>query len=125
MTKTAAMHAFFSSFGMSAYEQNGVPTGMDAPEFPYLTYQVATGSFGDEIALSFSLWYRGTSWVAANNKADEISRAIGGGGVFIRCDGGKIWIKRASPFAQSMGDPEDNMIKRKLLNITAEFLTAD
>lgn len=124
MTKEAALHAFYSSFGLKAYEENAVPTGDDAPDFPYLTYSVSSDSIGTDVALTASLWYRGTSWVQANAKAEEISRAIGGG-VFIRCDGGKIWIKRASPFAQSMGDPEDNMIKRKLLNITAEFLTAD
>jgi hypothetical protein len=57
--------------------------------------------------------------------AEEIAAAIGRGGVLLDCDSGKIWLKRGSPFAQSMGDPEDAMIKRKYLNITAEFLTAD
>ena len=40
-------------------------------------------------------------------------------------DGGVLWLKRGTPFAQSMGDETDDLIKRKYLNITAEFLTAD
>lgn len=125
MTKTAALHAFYSSFGLEAYEENAVPTGDDAPDLPYLTYNVSTDSIGTDVALTVSLWYRGTSWVQANAKAEEISRAIGMGGTVLPCDGGTIWIRRGTPFAQSMGDDSDDMIKRKYINITAEFLTAD
>lgn len=125
MTKEQALHAFWSAFELRAYEENAVPTDDDAPGFPYLTYSVATDSLGTDVALSASLWYRSTSWAACNAKEREISTRIGRGGVLLTCDGGKIWLRRGSPFAQSMGDPEDAMIKRKYLNITAEFLTAD
>lgn len=125
MTKEQALHKFYSSFGLIAYEENAVPAGIDAPEFPYLTYNVITDSFDSSVALSLSLWYRGTSWLAANAKSEEISKAIGRSGAVIRCDGGAIWLKRGSPFAQSMGDDTDDMIKRKYINITADFLTAD
>lgn len=125
MTKAAALHQFYSSFGLTAYEENAVPTGDNAPEFPYLTYNIITDCFDNEVALSCSLWYRSTSWVQANAKAEEIGKAIGRGGIIISCDGGAIWVKRGTPFAQSMGDPDDDLIKRKLINITAEFLTAD
>lgn len=125
MTKEAALHAFYSSFGLKAYEENAVPTGEDAPDFPYLTYSVSSDSIGTDVALTASLWYRGTSWVQANAKADEISRRIGRGGKILSCDGGAIWMRRGTPFAQSMGDESDDQIKRKYINITAEFLTAD
>lgn len=125
MTKEAAIHAFYSSFGLKAYEENAVPTGDDAPDFPYLTYSVSSDSIGTDVALTASLWYRGTSWVQANAKAEEISRRIGRGGKILSCDGGAIWLRRGTPFAQSMGDESDDQIKRKYINITAEFLTAD
>ena len=124
-TKAAALYDFWSSFVLPAYEENSVPTGDEAPFFPYITYSVATDSFGAEILLGASLWYRGSSWRDANAKAEEISDTIGGGGVFLKCQGGAIWLKRGTPFAQSMSDPEDSLIKRKILNVTAEFLTAD
>lgn len=124
-TKAAALYDFWSSFVFPAYEENSVPTGDEAPFFPYITYSVATDSFGAEILLGASLWYRGSSWRDANAKAEEISDTIGGGGVFLKCKGGAIWLKRGTPFAQSMSDPEDSLIKRKILNVTAEFLTAD
>lgn len=125
MTKAAAYQAFWESFGIPAYEENSVPSGDYAPDFPYITYEFLSDSLGSEVMLSASVWYRSTSWVDANKKADEIGAAIGRGGVIISCDGGGIWIKRGSPFAQSMGDEHDDMIKRKILNITAEYLTDD
>ena len=122
MTKAAAIYQFWNSFGLTAYEENTVPT--DAV-FPYITYQLVTDSFDREIPLTASIWYRSESWTAINAKAEEISQKISRGGKIISCDGGAIWMKRGNPFAQSMGDKSDDLIKRKYLNITAEFLTAD
>ena len=122
MTKAAAIYQFWSGFGLTAYEENAVPT--DAA-FPYITYQLVTDSFDREIPLTASLWYRSESWTAINAKTDEISQKISRGGKIISCDGGAIWLKRGQPFAQNMGDESDDLIKRKYLNITAEFMTAD
>ena len=122
MTKAAAIYQFWSSFGLTAYEENTVPT--DAA-FPYITYQLVTDSFDREISLTASIWYRSESWSGINAKAEEISQKISRGGKIIPCDGGAIWLKRGQPFAQSMGDESDDLIKRKYLNITAEFMTAD
>ena len=124
MTKAAALYNFWSGFGLPAYEETTVPTGDDAPAFPYITYQVVTDSFGSEVPLSGSVWYRSESWLQINAKAEEISEYIGRGGRLIPCDGGAIWLKRGQPFAQSMSDDADDMIRRKYINITAEFLTA-
>lgn len=124
-TKAATIYEFWNSFEMPAYEENSVPTGEDAPEFPYITYQLVTDSLGNEVAMSASIWYRGTSWVEANAKTEEVSQRIGRKGAVLDCNGGKVWIKRGTPFAQNMGDESDNLIKRKYLNITAEYLTAD
>ena len=122
MTKAAAIYQFWNSFGLTAYEENSVP---DDSAFPYITYQLVTGSFEREIPLAASIWYRSESWTAVNAKTDEISQKISRGGKVIPCDGGAIWLKRGQPFAQSMGDESDDLIKRKYLNITAEFITAD
>ena len=122
MTKAAAIYQFWSSFGLTAYEENTVPT--DAA-FPYITYQLVTDSFDREIPLSASLWYRSESWTGINAKTEEISQKISRGGKIISCDGGAIWLKRGQPFAQNMGDESDDLIKRKYINITADFITAD
>ena len=122
MTKAAAMYQFWNSFGLTAYEENTVPT--DAA-FPYITYQLVTDNFDREIPLTASLWYRSESWTAINAKTEEISQKISRGGKIISCDGGAIWLKRGQPFAQNMGDESDNLIKRKYLNIAVEFMTAD
>lgn len=125
MTKTAAIYDFWAGFGLRAFEENSVPTGKDAPEFPYITYQLITDSFGIVVAMTASLWYRDSSWVKANAKADEISEAIGYGGNVILCDGGSIWIKRGRPFAQRMGDASNKKIKRIYINVEAEYFSRD
>ena len=122
MTKAAAIYQFWSGFGLTAYEENTVP---EDAVFPYITYQLVTDSFDREVTATASLWYRGESWTDINAKTEEISQTISRGGKIIACDGGAIWMKRGQPFAQNMGDESDGLIKRKYLNITAEFMTAD
>lgn len=130
MTKAAAIYQFWNSFGIKAYEENTV---IDAdkegnpvnPAFPYITYQLVTDSFYLEVSTSASLWYRSESWTDINAKTEEIAKYIGLGGKIIKCDGGRIWIKRGQPFAQNMGDENDDLIKRKYLNLTFEFLTSN
>lgn len=121
MTKAAAIYQFWNSFGLTAYEENTVS---DDAKFPYITYQLVTDSFDREVQVTASLWYRSESWTAINAKTEEISQKISRGGKIIPCDGGAIWLKRGQPFAQNMGDESDDLIKRKYLNITAEFMTA-
>ena len=122
MTKAAEIYQFWSGFGLTAYEENTVP---EDAVFPYVTYQLVTDSFDREVAASASLWYRSESWVEINAKTEAVSAHIGLGGKIIKCDGGRIWIKRGQPFAQNMGDESDDLIKRKYLNLTFEFMTAN
>lgn len=122
MTKAAAIYQFWNSFGLTAYEENTV---LDDATFPYITYQLVTDSFDREVASTASLWYRGESWTDINAKTEEISQKISRGGKIISCDGGAIWLKRGQPFAQSMGDESDDQIKRKYINLVAEFMTAN
>ncbi len=125
MTKAGAIYNFWSQFGLDTYEENSVFDMEGKPDFPYLTYELNTDSFDGAIPLSCSLWYRSTSWVKANAKAKEISETIGQGGVLVPFSDGYIWITRGSPFAQNMGDSSDDLIKRVVINISAEFFTAD
>lgn len=126
MTKMQALYTFFSSFGLPAYEENSIYSPDVAPTMPYITYSVNTDSFGGgDIGLTCSVWYRSTSWKDLESKADEIAKKIGYGGIILTIDNGYIWLKRGSPFTQSMGDPSDDLVKRKYINISAEYLTAD
>lgn len=126
MTKESALYNFWNDFGIPAYEENAVFVLEKAPEFPYITYEVQTDSFdGGTLSLSASLWYRSTSWTDINAKKRKISERLGRNGVIISCDNGGIWITRGSPFAQNMGDDTDDMIKRVLINVSAQFITVD
>ncbi len=123
MTKGAALNQFFSSFGMPAYAATAVP---DDVTFPYLTYELITSAWdGGEVGLTVNLWFYTESEAIPNAKAEELSRAIGLGGKILRCDGGAIWLKRGSPWCQSLSDATSPTIKRRYINISAEYLTAN
>ena len=124
MDKFQAIDSFWSSFGLPAYDENTVPTGEDKPEFPYITYEASVSNLGYPVALSGSLWYYGPSWDSITAKLTEIQNELGMGGKVIPCDGGALWLKQGSPFAQRMADPTD-MVRRIYMNIEAEFLTAN
>lgn len=121
MTKAAALHQFFSSFGMTAYTATNVP---DDATLPYLTYELITSAWGEEpVGITVNLWFYTDSEKIPNAKADEVSRAIGRGGVRLKCDDGYIWLKRGSPWCQSLRDETDPAIKRRYINVTAEYQT--
>lgn len=121
MTKTAALQSFFESFGLDAYTTASVP---DEVMLPYLTYEPAVGAWGDgEYNILVNLWFYTTSEAIPNAKVQEISNYIGLGGIRIPCDGGSIWIKRGVPFAQAVKDDAAPGLKRRIINLDAEFDT--
>lgn len=121
MDKAQALYNFWAGFSLPAYDENRVP---EDAAFPRITYETNTDSFGAEIPLAASLWYKSTSWAEITQKAAEISRYIGMGGKIINIDGGALWIKRGSPFAQRTSGENDS-IRKIALNISAEFFTED
>lgn len=117
MDSIQALHAFWSSFGLPAYDESTVP---DNAQLPRITYSVSKGFFLEPVALSASLWYRTKSWQEITLKAEEIGESIGLSGKLLDFDGGKIWLVRGSPFYRRMTD-EDDSIRRIYFNIEAEF----
>lgn len=123
MTKGTAMHNFFSSFGIPAYASTSVP---EEAELPYLTYTPVFDSFsGAPTSITVDLWYRTESEAVPSAKAQEIAEAIGIGGKVLACEDGYIWLYRGTPWCQSLTDAEDPTVKRRYINVTAEFLTTN
>ena len=124
MTKAQALHQFWSAFDLTAIDESSAyDTQMSLPD-NYISYEVITSSFGEPAALTASLWYKSTSWVAVQQKADEIARFIGYGGRIYAIDGGYMWIKLSTPFAQRMAVEANDSMRRIILNISVDFLTA-
>lgn len=125
MTKLQTLHSFFSSFGLPAYEENSIFAPDVVPTMPYITYGITLSSFDNgDVTLPCSVWYRDYDWKKPEEKANEISKAIGYGGKLIKVDEGYVWFKQPVT-VQPMGDPSDDLVKRMYINITAEYLTAD
>lgn len=120
MTKDKALYAWFNNF-MSFYPASSVPGDV---MFPYGTYELITDSlYGGEVGLTVNLWFYTESEADPNAKAQEFAQYIGLGGAVIPCDEGYIWIKRGTPWSQSLVDESDAKIKRRYINVTAEYLT--
>lgn len=122
--KWQAQQTFWSSFGIPAYDENTVPAGAT---MPYLTYEAVGGNFEQLATVSASLWYRSNSWQAISQKADEIAQAIATAQApAIKISNGymKVRLPDSTPFAQRMDDPSDRQIRRILMTVEVEFLTA-
>lgn len=120
MTKAQALDKFFNVF-LSSYPVTSVP---DDVKFPYGTYEVQTGSFGDApVSIVYSMWFHTNSEKIPNEAVEDVRSAIGRGGVILACDGGAMWVKRGEPFSISTNLQNDNSVKTRQINITIEYLT--
>lgn len=123
MNKETALHSFWNSFGVPAYDETTVPDKKDRT-YPYITYNMATDSLGNVVSLHASLWFQSNSWVGITNLKDAIAERITGENfATVKFDDGYIYIVGGTPFAQRVDD-EDDTIKRIYINAQAEFLCA-
>lgn len=120
MTKTKALYEFFSSFGVDAYPNTSVP---DGAVFPYLTYDVSMGDWGDINNIAVNLYYYTESEAQPMAKVEQIAKAIGYGGVQISCDDGTIWVTKGSPWCIAVPYEGNSGIKQRQLNMTLLFNT--
>ena len=99
MTKNKALFAWFNEF-MPFYRASSVP---DDVIMPYGTYEYTESAFdAGEVGLTVNLFFRTESEAVPDEAAQNLSKRIGYGGVTIPCDEGYIWLKRGSPFCQSV-----------------------
>lgn len=117
MDKWNALHKFWNSFGIPAYDETTVP---DGAKTPYITYEAAIADLDERAVLVASIWYTSNSWAEISQKAEEISTRIGGG-YGEPFDGGRLWVTKGAPFAQRMEEPSDRLTRRIILNIVAEY----
>lgn len=120
MDRYEAQYNFWASFGVPAYEENSVPDAKEV-SFPYITYNAVATPFDGDVVINASIWTRSTSWLTADTLADTIEAELKDGGRVLPYTGGMIWVTAETPFAQNMGDPDDDRIKRKLLTVALHF----
>ena len=119
LDKWSAQKVYWSSFGFPAYEELTVP---ENAQMPYITYQAVNGQLGGIMNASASLYYQGKSWTAIMQEVGQMEKAIDRQ-VFIE-EGIMKVRKPLSHFAQPMSDPSDDKIRRMLLTVEIEFLSA-
>jgi len=119
MNKAQALHSFWNSFGIPAYDISTIPEDLES-DF-YIAYEITTDSLDKPVPLSASIWKRHTTkWDEVSQKAEDVSDAL----VQVKTiplDTGFLYITRGQPFAQRVAD-EDGSTRRIYINIMAEFL---
>lgn len=132
MDKEQAYNAFWSGFGVLAFEENAVPddeviqslidAGVAESKYPYIAYQVITDDLGHPVFPTASIYDRSTSWKRADNLAKDISQEITNTKT-IKLDNGRMFITKGTPFAQHQLESGDMDIRRIILNLGVEFFT--
>ncbi len=123
------LETFWNSFGLPAIDENSAYDTQVLEEqnigYPRITYEVAESNLGEPQQLTASIWYRNTSWQAAETKAKQISAFIGYGGKTFPVDGGymRIMLPRDTTIFRRMSDPDDSL-RRIVINISVDYLTA-
>ena len=121
MTKEQALHNFFNRFGIVGYRNTSVP---DDVIFPFLTYDTPISSWEeDPVSITVNLYFYSDSEANPDAVVELIRKEIGMGGILLYCDGGSIWLKWGVPWCQSLVDETNRTIKRRYINITAEYFT--
>lgn len=131
MNKQQAYSAFWSEFGVLAFEENSVPTqdvlkamakDMNLPSDRYIAYQVLIDDIDHPVFPTASIYDKSSSWERADTLANLISNRIQTMDT-IRLDNGRMFITKGSPFAQHMREEGDSSIRRIVLNLGIEFFT--
>ena len=134
MDKEQAYNAFWSGFGVLAFEENAVPddetiqrlidAGLAESKYPYITYQVIVDDLDHPVFPTASIYDRSNSWERADILANTISRRIQNTNT-IKLDNGRMFITKGSPFAQHQLENGDMDIRRVILNLGIEFFKED
>ena len=122
--KWQAQQAFWGSFGIPAYDERTVP---DDATMPYVTYEAVGGGIEERTTVNASLWYRSNSWAEISQKADYIAERIATTQIpSIKIKNGYMMIRLpdGTPFAQRMDEPNDRQVRRIVMTVEIEFLTA-
>lgn len=119
MDKAQALNNFWNSFELKAYDATSVP---DGEIMPYITYELSTDSFGQQLSQTASLWYRSSSWKDIQQKEMEIADCIGRGGLMIQYNDGAMWLRKGTPWALRLVGEGDEYVRRILLNVEVEFI---
>lgn len=132
MNKQQAYNAFWSDFGVLAFEENSVPddatiqrmidAGLAKAKYPYITYQVLTDSLDYAVSPTASIWDKNTSWERSDLLSNAIAKKIAGM-TPIKLDEGRMFIATGSPYSQHMDEEGDTSIRRIVLNLQVEFFT--
>lgn len=131
MNKQQAYNAFWSGFGVLAFEENSAPAisdvkaiakSMNLPDDIWIAYQVIVDDLGHPVYPTASIYSRSTSWQKADTLSNAISARIQEMNT-IKLDNGRMFITKGSPFAQHQLESEDLNIRRVILNLGIEFFT--
>lgn len=123
MDKWQAQQNLWESFDLPAYDENSVP---DDAQMPYITYEAIAGNIGAPTQVAVNVWYRSNSWVDISRKAQQIATGVDNLPSSIQIDGGrmKVRLPDMASWGRRMEEPSDRGVRRIMITVEIEFLTA-
>lgn len=120
MTEIATILDFFSGV-LPTYPNDAVP---DDVSYPYATIEPRIGYWDDgDVLVQLQVWCRTTTELEPNAYVRKLAEHVGYGGTALPCDGGWVWIKRGTPWSVVVQSEHDDAVKRRIINLTIEFMT--
>ena len=115
---TGVLSRFFSGFDIPAYPEDFIP---EKAALPYLT--VIPEGWGAQSSFHARLWYPSDGGKRPIlKKTDEIRTALADG-LEIDCEGGAVFLRAGSPWAQSMDNPAEKYLCTYLTLEVTSYLT--
>lgn len=115
ISTASALYAFYSGFGLPAYEVNTVP---DDVTLPYITYLYNEPQYQSPATHYAQIFMRTNSNTALLEKAGDIVSAIGEGVVL---DSGVV-IRPSTPLVQIMHDASNSDIRIAYISLQLNAL---
>lgn len=118
--QVATFQAWLSgALDLPCFAEGDVPAGQ---ALPYATHRMQVGSFGDQGSVEVDVWCEPGRAAQADGYCSRLRSTIGHGGEIVSCDGGALWLRRGTPFAQPV---PDTRAERRYVNVDIDYLTSD
>ena len=113
------MYNLFSSPEYPAYAEGTVPARC---AFPYLTYSLAAGDYGEGVPVRVRFYDRTPSFSSCDTFFSRMEELVPSDGVLVPFGGGAVWLSRGKVFLSRKEEYADRSVRCAEAEVTAAFL---
>ena len=119
MTYERCLYHVFSSPDYPAYAEGTEPVRC---AFPYLTYSLAAGNYGEGVPVRVRFYDRSPSFSSCDTFFSRMEELVPSDGVLVPFERGAVWLTRGNIFLSRKDIPADRSVRCAEAEVTAAFL---